>query len=224
MPSYQNAYKKRKRIYGAAFNQGKSDAATALRIARATAKLINVEFKSFDHLEEGTITNLPNAATFVLSNITQGDTAQQRDGNSVRLKSLLVNWNLRIDASGNPNQPCRSVIFIDWQNTGEDPALAGEVLENTGTTSNDKMTALPAILSDPGRFTILYDKTYNLNNTAGGGNRTFEFYSKKDYHLKFESTGGDAQRKGSIWMAVYTNATSDTPAVTVQSRIRYLDN
>lgn len=212
----------RKRVYGSAAKLAAHDAQKALAIAKATAKLVNVEYKSFDQLDEGNLTNLTNSLPFCLSNITQGDTAQTRDGNSVRLKSLRVNWNAVINGSGSSNQPVRSLIFIDWQNQGADPSIS-DVIEDVGTGSSNKMTSLPAILQDPGRFQILYDKVHNLSANANGYMQK-EYYKEFNHHLKFEGTGAGAQRKGSIWMVLMTNATSNTPSATVQSRIRFLDN
>lgn len=190
-------------------------ATKALAISAATRALLNVEFKSHDTSQ----TSLPTATAVVypLSDIAIGDDFSNRDGRSIRAKSLLLQCRAIQHASATKTT-VRYVVVQDKENTpGADPAW----LDIYDTSSVD---AFRDIQQQEGhRFKILMDKVVNFTST-GNGLVFFKKYFKLDHHIKYDGTSGGSSSRGSLWLMTVSNEPTNTPTTVIKSRLRFIDN
>lgn len=105
--------------------------------------------------------------------IAQGTTESQRIGRKVVIKS--INWRYRLflpatTSSASTSDIVRMIVFIDKQANG---AAAGvtDLLESADFQSFNQ-------LANKSRFTVLHDKTFNLESRSGAGDGTTNTYGE----------------------------------------------
>lgn len=181
--------------------------------------LINSERKLYDFTQTGFTVDY-TGTVIRLSDITQGDATNQRNGRSVLANYLLFQGNCaRVTA----DSLIRIILFRDKMQTGT-AASTDQLLQTVGS-QQAVFSSLDA--SFAGRFDILSNINLNLNS-ATGTNRTFKRYVKLNKHIKWQTvaTGGNPM-EGHLYVLIISDqsaASANKPIVQFCSRIGYRDN
>lgn len=171
------------------------------------------ELKNTDNA--GNIPNQNNTETRVhITNISQGDTQNQRTGLKVTLKSLQFMF----------HSTCtfptflRVLVVMDKMNTGTAPNLS-DVLQ--GVTV---LTPKQIINQSGARYWVMYDKT--ISQDATGYNQAIyrKKYIKLNTQCHYTSTGASDEREGNIWLFFLSAATASGPTVDWYTRLRFTDD
>lgn len=184
---------------------------------------LNTESKWLDTLQSGltlsgTAQLLTNATV-----IPEGDTANTRNGDSVRLTHYKTKFLISANTSQTVTYQVR-VIF--WH---QPVALQGTQL-TASQILQDSSDILSPYNMDTEGYKVLYDKTFMLlPQNVGKGMIYGEFhYAPTDHHLKWitADTGGlfTNLTHGVIRGMVYSTGASNFPVLTSYTRINYVDN
>jgi len=188
-------------------------AQTALRLARHLKTLINVEFKRLD-----TVFGAAQSTTAVitpLSQLTQGDSVVNRDGQSVKIKSILLNGVITAHATPVSTQ-CKIIIFR-WNN--EATPVVADIL----STVTDPLSQMNVDKSHLWKIIKTY---FFVLGAAGAANhiKRLRFYKKLDIKSKYDNTGPTSFTSGSLWMLTLSDQASNTPTFDFRQRMRFVDN
>lgn len=211
-PKYR---KKTSYLSGAA--KALSIATQALVVARSVKALVNVEYKKFDQA----ISLTTSGAVQLLNGISQGDTDQLRDGNSIRQTSQYALLTLQGN-SALTQMECRILIFKDLQQVADTLPTQAQLLDP------DISSALHAPLNNEtvGRFKIVYDKRFQLKQEITGQEPLIpiKYYRKTKEHVRYNGTsGGDIQKNGYYIMLIH-NGGATVPSLTGNFRTTFIDN
>lgn len=175
--------------------------------------LVNSEVYKFD---TDTSSSPSTAGTIThLSAIAQGDAENSRSGNSIYLRSVLVNGVMQIHASAT-STTYRIMIVSDSQQVGDTSPAISDILNSVGVTSALNRGTV-------GRFSVLYDKMFNIN-TAATPTRCHKIFLPMLRHVRFNGAATtDIQRNG-IYLVLISNEATNTPSFAYFSRCSYHDN
>ncbi len=196
-----------------------STATKALILAHGIKKLMNVEFKFHD--VQTTQTDITTTANIIqLTNIPQGDISESRDGAQVKVTRLQIKYQLR----GHVNAVTtlvRCIVVKDSQTNQAIYAIA-DLLQDT--TANDSIVSM-LNLDNKYRFTVLYNKVHQFQNSGHNNNYT-EIIKDLDLRLRFDaSTPSIADlTSASLSIIFISDQASNSPLLTLFSRVRYVDN
>lgn len=190
-------------------------ASKALKGVNYMRGMINCEKKYHDVLSSGSADYSGNMT--LLTGITQGDAATQRDGDSILGRSIMIRGEFKIDsgATGNTSQMLRVIYFVDKNKTTTTPTGA-DVLQSAGTVW---APFSPLNKNIDGRFKILRDRTICLN-TQNPTVATKE-YMKIYHHVKYD---GAVVNKGQIYVLVISDQLVATPTFEIYARFGFYDN
>lgn len=197
------------------FKKFLTTAEQALRVANGVRKLLNVEFKLFDHVE--TSTAVGNSGTLVsLNNMAQGDNSNNRGGLSVRNKTLQFKYYCEQHASAT-NTFVRIVLLIDKNPNGSLVSVSDIFSENriTGHLHNKHLQ----------RFNILSEQLISLNASSTDGSIGKKFI-RLENHTKYDESAeqNDNIERNQILLYMISNEATNTPTVHWSTRLRYIDN
>lgn len=203
------------------YNCGKmvvSDARKALKMAGHLKRLVNVEIKNFDILQ----TSVSLSATPIiiqLSNIPQGDTTVTRDG--AQCKVLSIELSILLVRSSAANVTAVRLMLVCDKQTNQAIYLNSDLLANV--TLSDNIVA-PLNLNNKFRFNVIWDRTFSLNNAST--TKVIKNVFSMSKILRFDaSTSMIADlTSNSFSLVQVTNETTNFPAITMFSRIRFVDN
>lgn len=178
--------------------------------------IINSEIKRFDSNNSVGMTSTPTIVN--LNQIAAGDDANQRNGNSILAKYVILNYNVLMNVA-TATAACRVMIVVDTENTGTDPTAA-QILQNSAATYN---VSSPINIDNTARFTILADQKFTLSNT---GNQSVirKVYRKLNFHIKFTTTATTGFQKNSVYIMFMSTSATNEPIITWQTRVAYYDN
>ncbi len=219
---YNKKYKRKRKRRSGYYRHGMNAlelASKSLAVATTLKKLINVEFKFHD--VQITATAVSTTATISqLTNIPQGDTDITRDGAQVKVTRLNLKYLLASHASA-ANTAVRLMLVLDKQTNGAIYAIADLLAD---TTANDIIVS-GLNLDNKYRFRVLYNQVVLLNN-EGWNNKYHVINKQLQQRLRFESSTPSIAdlNSGSLSFVIVSNQTTNTPLVTMFSRIRYVDN
>ncbi len=171
----------------------------------------------------GTISNLS------LNLIPQGVTESQRIGRKCTIKSLHIRGEYTLPTTSTPastTDRVRTIIYLDKQTNGVTATVTG-ILESAAINSFNN-------LANQSRFTILSDKTFSMNMTAGaydGTNdqfgkisRPFMYNKKCNIPIEFDSTTGAITEIRSNNLGLLTISQVGDVLLAYTARVRYSDN
>lgn len=228
--AYKNTYSRRRRSRrynrrsrNTIFNYGNPTirmAAKALRTANYLRGLINVEFKRYDTVQ--TLSVLPTASQIInLSNITQGDEVNQRNGRTIMAKSSYLNGTLRL---GDDIENCsfRYIIFYDK-------------VSNLVAPTTDQILSYPTDIKSPlnpdyagNRFIIIADKRFQMDQQNNPIQWTKVFRKlPNNHHLVWNGPTPLGQISGHLFMLVmarHTNVATLPVTFDYTHCIQYVDN
>lgn len=217
---YKKTYKKsfKKRPYRSPYTlnnaaRAVSLAGQALMVANGVKNLINTEFKFND---VSSTTNVTTTAQIIdLTEIAEGTNNTERVGKSIRLKSLLQRGSARIDASASASA-LRAIIVHDMDNTGTAPSVT-DILQSSSFVANINLA------SSLGRWRVLMDKT--LNMSANGTQRvSWKRYIKLNHHVKYSGSAANSNQKGSLFLVLLSNESTNGVNININTRVRFIDN
>lgn len=191
-------------------------AATALAVATAVKSMVNVEYKE----DNDSITTSPDSSGYVdlIFNTAQGDSESTRDGQSCRIKSLRLLGHIKLHASATDTQ-VRFIVFTRHVVNGTLPAV-------TDVLRIADVQALPNT-DNRGDIKILLDKTWCLS-TASAPRVVVDWYRKMNLEVLYTrgtTTGGIASLEhNGLFVCVVSSESTNTPAVNIATRCRYIDN
>ncbi len=225
---YNKRYKRRTRNYHSRSRKGYlgyagiavSTASKALAVAYGIKRLMNVEFKFHDVQSTSTaITSTPLIVQ--LTNIPQGDTSETRDGAQVKITRIQIKY--KIDSNPTPFVTLIRVMLIHDSQTNQAIYAATDLLEDI--TQHDAIVSM-LNLDNKYRFSVLYNKVHYFGN-ANGSNGTYkEIMKDMDLRIRFDASTPDITdlTSSSLSLLFVSTATTNTPLLTLFSRIRYVDN
>lgn len=188
---------------------------TALKTALLVKTLINVEYK---HIDTAAVTLSPSStgAVYTFNACGEGDASTERNGLSIRMKSLMMKAYLVMHASAT-NTVVRYAIVLD---KAPNSAQAGwtDIFE-----SNSPVSMTNNITNS--RFRILQDRTVTFSGT-GEENASRQHFVPLNHVVKYTGAGatnGDIE-KNQLYLCIISNEATNTPSVTYAARVRYIDN
>lgn len=177
-------------------------------------KLINVE----EHRVDTAIGAAIDSAGSVthLTAVAAGDTAATRTGSSILLKGLHMRFALITHASA-ATTVVRILVVKDKQQVSDTtPAVTG-ILNSADVLSH----VVPDFTE---RFTILKDMTHILD-LVGNPIKTFDFkLNMTGTHVRYNGTAGTDIQQNGVFVLLLSNQPTNTPTVSVQSRLTFYDN
>ncbi len=196
------------------------DAAKALKLAKYVKGLVNVEYKQIN-VQSTNVSIGTSAVHNELTNLLQGHEDTQRDGNSIRLKSIHIKGFIKTITSSSKNV-VRLVVVLDKQTNQAQAAFSDIFFDNS---------AGDAVISDRNidntrRFTLLWDKVIVLEASSSAGTRYFNFYKKLNMPIRYDGNANDITdlTQNSLQFIQVSDTVSSTPIITFHARLRYLDN
>lgn len=205
-------YKRRRNVW---YNR---TANKALHLAKYAVRNLNVEYK----ICQQSATSSTLGTTGIVSNLASialGDSASDREGRQIEIKSLTLRGVIQMNTSATTTR-IRVLICITKNNNNGTPA--GTDVLNTTTVNSLRN------LDNTKNIKVLYDKWFIVSqNTLEAKqfqiNRKFRGI-KQRYTLG--NTGGAFS--DTEWNALYLIAFSDEatnqPTISFNSRLRYIDN
>lgn len=168
--------------------------------------------------------------TATINIIPQGTTEVERIGRKCNIRKIAWRYSLSLPAAAGATlvsgDILRMILFIDKQANGATAAVT-DVLESAHYQSFNN-------LSNSGRFRILMDKTYDLNNTAGAGDGAVNdsplweisdsFYKDCNIPIEFSSTTGAITEIRSNNLGVLLISRGGSPKLDSKFRLRFSDN
>lgn len=195
-------------------------ASTALQTANAVRKLINVEFKHFDTSTSAAPTS--TGSIYALSTIPQGDNSSSRDGSSLKLQSLTIHGNLRVNTTATSDQRmCQFRCIILQANADTAPTFT-TLLDQ----SNNPLSMRNLDYTGDEYFRILSDKTILLDTYHPNKHITHQINTFPQEHIEYDNTdtAGTNYKKGGIYICLLSDQATYPPTYEFESRIRFTDN
>ena len=194
---------------------------TAFNIAKYAVKgfkfikgLINVEKHKLDTAFSTTFAT--TAGVSQINAVAVGDGEGQRTGNSILMKYAYLYFNMARNASSTASTDfVRVVCVVDKEQVGDTAPGYDAVYESQAPLAMiNKLNV--------GRFSILYDKTFNL--TANTPAITIKEMVPLNIHARFNgSASTDIEKNGVYIMFIGTNGTN-VPTFQGNVRLAYYDN
>lgn len=176
----------------------------------AEAKFYDVTFTASPLLAAPTINNI--------SNMAQGLTESTRIGNSIKVKDLVLRYQIAPNYTGFAYENIRLMIIVDKMQDGVAPTAA-EIFQNTGFYNS------PLNKNFTDRFALLKDQYIDLLQ-QGSNQLAGKIYVKLDYHIRYLGTGSAVadQGPGTLYVITTNRENANAPAINCYSRLNYFDN
>lgn len=192
-------------------------ASAALKGVNYIRGLVNSEMFKYDQsATSGTISN--TGAIINLVGLAQGDSEDQRTGNSIYVRHINASGMLAINASGVATS-VRVMLVIDKQQLGDTTPSVADILEDTGTAvaPYSKLNALTV-----GRFSVLSSRVYMLN----ADRPSVSWFVKRSmrHHVRYNGPANTDIQRGGLYLVVISNEGTNTPSWTRNIRTSYHDN
>ncbi len=216
---YKRSYQPKRPGYISCGKMVLSDAQKALNLALGLKRLVNVEVKNFD-VQQTAVSISTTPVIVQLSNIPQGDTTITRDG--AQCKILSIDFNMHVVRNASAAVTIVRLILVCDKQTNQAIYTSGDLLEDI--TSNDNIES-PLNLDNKFRFTVLWDRRFNLSAPYSGVGMVRKRVSMNKI-LRFDgSTPSIADlTSNSLSLLQVSNESTNTPNITMFSRLRFVDN
>lgn len=157
----------------------------------------------------------------LLNGITTGTDSGDRVGKVIQMCSIQMRLYVTNGASQTVGVPqvYRILLWIDTQNNGTATDV-GTILDGAGSGTNCIIN--PYLLSNRGRFKILWDHTDTLD--PGSNTSNFEqFYEKINQQVVYNASGTtvDKIQKGSLYLQIVSDGFL---TVSGKARVRFYDS
>jgi hypothetical protein len=176
-------------------------------------RMLNVESKAIEQFETSALGNVSTTPLFtdLTAGIAQGDSDYTRDGDSLKINRLSVDYTVF---------SVSDVVRVLITQSTDEAIAAADLLANVGSV----YTVLsPKAWDTRSQFRVLYDRCHNLNGSNGSTSelQTHHFETKKEMHVQYFN-GTTTVEKGAIqlWFVTLQASTGHY----VASQIEYVDN
>lgn len=178
---------------------------------------MNAEIKVVDTTVSGSISS--SGSLFLVNGIAQGDGNSNRDGNSVKSKGGSFRW-IATQSGSASRSFLRLLVVADTRCNGAAPSV-------TDVLNSASVYAHPNLVSEPNRYVILHDSVQLMDaasRTACFGEVALPQLT--DVHFTYSGTGATvASVSGmSVHVLALSNEPTNTPSLSSEFRILYLDN
>lgn len=150
-----------------------------------------------------------------LTNIAIGDTAVTRTGNSLFVRSIVMNMNCSQNASALDNTFIRMILFIDTQQVSDTTPTFSNILATTGPNALVN-------LDTAGRYKFL--KTWEFALSTQNPAKVIKYYKNIRHHVRYNGSAATDIQKGGLYLAFVSSQTTNTPTLSYHVRIGYHDN
>ena len=163
-------------------------ASAAWRGVRYIKGLVNSEM--FHNTIDNTNNPTPLGTIVPLTNIAIGDSAVTRTGNSLFVRSIVMNMNCSQNPSALDNTFIRMVLFIDTQQISDTTPVSGDIFATTGP--NALMN-----LDSAGRYKIL--KTWEFALSTQNPAKVIRYYKNIRHHVRYNGPNAqDLQKRAAF--------------------------
>lgn len=187
--------------------------------------VINVEYKRYDS-DTGYIVPYTLGSGLVtpvyLTTIAQGAGVSARDGNSIKLNSIMMRFNFLRSLSATPGTPrvatrFRCILIRSIYNNNALPGN-GDVLQNSALFQS------PLNADESAGYRILRDKIYHV--TADNPSQQAKWFVKLGHHVKWSGTSAaiSDSTSGQMFLLIFADDGTNGDSVTINTRIRFIDN
>lgn len=190
-------------------------AGKAYKAARYLKSVINVEKKVLTTA----ISNQPDSSTGTVVHLTpvdQGDTMYTRDGNSIKVTYVGLRLNCAINGSASTTF-LRILVVKDNQQVADTTPNYSDVVDGVTTYGFLNTQHL-------GRFNVLYDKTITFAIDANSECRAISINIPMQHHIRYNGGNGTDIQKGGIYLMMCSDQATNTPYVSGEARVRFIDN
>lgn len=193
----------------------------ALSLAKKTQRLLNVEYKFHDVVltasggSSGTGVS-DNGEVHDLLQIPQGDSQENRNGNSIRLKNINIKGTVSLAGSATFSR-VRIMLVRDSQPNGTTPAF-------THVYETSDIDRLFRNRNAPGRFKVLKTWFTKVSTNAGENVGHFSLFYKCNDKIQWASGGTADPYNTSYLLLLISDQASNEPAFDIQSRATFIDN
>ena len=177
--------------------------------------LINTEFKKVDTQLETPITDTPQIR--LINALIKGDDFDNRDGRSVRFKSVDIRWTVLMNLL-NTQTTLRCMVVIDKQPNAT-LMLIGDLLDETHTNSFKN-------LNNRKRFVILKDETLTLQS-SGKSTNYMRYYKPLDMITIYDDSdsGGISDiTTNALYLVIFSDQATNGTIQDCHTRMRFIDN
>lgn len=180
----------------------------------------NLETKHTDRSQA--MTTYGNAGSiFQLTSIAGGSGEDQRVGEKIRVKSVMVRAYAVPEAAGDPQQVMRMIIFRDNMVSVPGAVTLPTLAALLESTANERVVISNKNIDLHRRFTILKNCVFPL--AIGQNPRMQTCYLKKDLPVWYYGAGATDIGKGQLYLAVCSNKAVLFPSLAFTSRLTYQD-
>lgn len=209
-PSYRKKYYRKKPGY----NWG-SMARTALKTAQFVKSIVNAEAKYFDSsidVELGT-----TAGFYLLNNPAQGTTALTRTGDSIKSKSITINYAVNKNLNASATNPCYCDVYLIYTKDSGAPTMSDLFATPTSPwlslRKKDHMQD----------WKIIDARHFILSTVDNKTSLTGTIYRKLNFHTRF-LTGTTDIDDGSLYLGIMASDNTYKCACGFKVRYCYYDN
>lgn len=215
---YRRRYRRR-RYYPRRGNGGLDlikTAKAAYQGVKYLRSIVNVEKHALNTVISETPTNTVGSLA-CLNLIAQGDAEGNRQGDSVMLKQLHINFKYTIHASAS-HTTIRTIVFFYKQPQGAIPNITFVLANATHLSIYNH--------DNVGLYTILYDKSISLNST--NVTEMTRYMTRKFYQIHQTFDGATAAatdiQTNALWVMFVSDEATNTPTVEARAQLMFIDN
>nr|WOE49731.1 MAG: putative capsid protein [Cynopterus sphinx circular DNA virus 3] len=183
------------------------------------AKMLRGIINSEKHVQD--TNHVSNAQNFIfrLVNITQGSNSDNRQGNSILLKSIYIRGQIEINPVVTGNTRYTLAIVRDEQQIADTTPSLGDIWQDA-TDSESMLNKTTA-----GRFKVIWRTTRYLTPSSGGKPvALIDKFVKLNNHIRFNGTTAADLQKGGYYLCLLTSEGVNFPTLNVQARLSFYDN
>jgi len=180
--------------------------------------LINSEKKYSDTSINATQNT--SGSVVLINGVAQGDTLQQRNGNSILMSNITIRGTVYMDASVEDTELTWWVIQDTQQVSDTAPSFTTIFDTSMGST-----TGFLNRSGAPGRFKILLKRRCRQQGETNLFNMDANIkLPHPGLHIKFNGTAYTDIAKNGIYIVAASTRTASLPTTNVQVRVNYYDN
>lgn len=216
---YRKAYKANKKAW---YNRKYTPSEVAYRAYRGVMQLRGLVNSERHYRDVTSALGLFKSNINAVSQMAQGDGVNDRNGNSILVRSLYLRGFMQINPAVTLNTRVSIALVQDTQQISDTTPAVLDIFNSTDpeamlNTSNTNFTA--------GRFKILWRKNFNLTPASASRPTIFlDKYFKLYSHVKFNGTGVNDIQKNGYYIVMLTSETANFPTISITSRLGYHDN
>ncbi len=187
--------------------------------SRALA-LINDEEKRLYVAQSDAVIN--TSQIYYLTAIGQGTDYYQRNGNSIKVSNIRLDFLLTVNATA-VNNTVRVIVFRDLMNTGSNPG-ASDLLQDTSTTTLTLTSPYKVFNGD--RFLVLYDEVFHMSVGSDDALIHKRIGLAVDDHVLYQNTGSTVASawQGATFALVLSDNAVNKPFLTLSSLTDFVDS